>query len=265
MNPRAELISELTRVIASALADERVRRHTNDQLTATDEEERNVARSAAVNYLSRLGPQQSWSSIVSADGPDRGVVEEAIARILGMGRLEPLLEDGEITDIHVRGCAPVWVKRRDGSRVQCPPIVESDAELIELVRRVATRLTRREQRFDAATPELNVQLSDGSRLFAAMDISIRPTMVIRRHRFEFSSLVELCARSMMTPDVAMFLAAAVRARKNIVVAGGTGTGKTTLLRALVNEVPMLDRIVSIEDAYELGLDHFEDLHPNIDA
>ncbi len=265
MNPRAELITELTRVIASALAEDRVRRHTTDQPFATDDEERAIARNAAVNHLGRLGPQKSWSKIVATEGPDRGVVEEAIARILGMGQLEPLLEDDEITDIHVRGCSPVWVKRRDGSRVQCSPIVDSDDELVDLVRRVATRLTRREQRFDAATPELNVQLPDGSRLFAAMDISIRPTMVIRRHRFEFSSLVQLCSRSMMSTEVAMFLAAAVRARKNIVIAGGTGTGKTTLLRALINEVPRLDRIVSIEDAYELGLDHFEDLHPNFDA
>jgi Flp pilus assembly CpaF family ATPase len=123
----------------------------------------------------------------------------------------------------------------------------------------------REQRFDPAHPELNLQLPDGSRLFAAMEISSHPTLVIRRHRFEFSAISQLVERQMMEPEVGSFLAAAVRSRKNIIVAGGTGSGKTTLLRALINEIGPLERIVTIEDAYELGIDHFESAHPDHDA
>jgi Flp pilus assembly CpaF family ATPase len=145
------------------------------------------------------------------------------------------------------------------------PIVETDDELIELVRRAATRLSRQERRFDAGTPELNMQLPDGSRLFATMDVSLRPSLVIRRHRFEISSLKELQLRDMLTPELQDFLAAVVRARRNIVIAGGTGSGKTTLLRALINEIPVFERLVTIEDAYELGLDHFEHLHPDHDS
>ena len=70
---------------------------------------------------------------------------------------------------------------------------------------------------------------------------------------------------MMEPEVGSFLAAAVRSRKNIIVAGGTGSGKTTLLRALINEIGPLERIVTIEDAYELGIDHFQSAHPDHDA
>jgi len=70
---------------------------------------------------------------------------------------------------------------------------------------------------------------------------------------------------MFTEQVGSFLAAAVRARRNIVIAGGTGSGKTTLLRALMNEVPPFERIVTIEDAYELGIDKFTHLHPDHDA
>jgi Flp pilus assembly CpaF family ATPase len=159
----------------------------------------------------------------------------------------------------------VWVKLRNGQRETRDPIVDTDEELVELVRRAATRLSRQERRFDAGTPELNMQLPDGSRLFATMDISLRPSLIIRRHRFEISSLNELRLRGLLTQELQDFLTAAVRARRNFVIAGGTGSGKTTLLRALINEVPPSERLVTIEDAYELGLDHFEHLHPDHDA
>jgi Flp pilus assembly CpaF family ATPase len=159
----------------------------------------------------------------------------------------------------------VWVKLRNGQRETRDPIVDTDEELVELVRRAATRLSRQERRFDAGTPELNMQLPDGSRLFATMDVSLRPSLIIRRHRFEISSLNELRLRGLLTQELQDFLTAAVRARRNFVIAGGTGSGKTTLLRALINEVPPSERLVTIEDAYELGLDHFEHLHPDHDA
>jgi Flp pilus assembly CpaF family ATPase len=123
----------------------------------------------------------------------------------------------------------------------------------------------REQRFDPSHPELNLQLPDGSRLFAAMEVTSHPTLIIRRHRFEISHLGQLVEKGLMTREVSQFLAAAVRSRRNIVIAGGTGSGKTTLLRALMNEVPRLERIVTIEDAFELGIEHFEDAHPDHDA
>ena len=174
-------------------------------------------------------------------------------------------DDPDITDIHIRGCESVWLKRRDGTRVPSPPVADSDDELVQLVRLAATRMGRSERRFDAANPELNLQLPDGSRLFAAMEVSARPSVIIRRHRFELSSLDQLYANGLVDRALSSFLSAAVRARRNIIVAGGTGTGKTTLLRALLNEVPPTERIVTIEDAYELGIERFPDLHPDHDA
>jgi Flp pilus assembly CpaF family ATPase len=154
---------------------------------------------------------------------------------------------------------------RNGDRQEREPIVNSDHELVDLIRRIASRMGHREQRFDPAHPELNLQLPDGSRLFAAMEVSSHPTLIIRRHKFEFSNLSELVTRNMLSVDVARFLSAAVRAKKNIVIAGGTGSGKTTLLRALLNEIPHNERIVTIEDAFELGIEHFEANHPDHDA
>jgi Flp pilus assembly CpaF family ATPase len=257
--------NSVARLIATALADDRVRRHNEDLPAPTVDEERQLARLTAAAALAKTRPLDAWGFDAIPETQDRRVIDEAIAQVLGLGKLEPLLEDDEISDIHVRGNKPVWVKTRNGDRVEHPPIVENDAELVDLIRRIASRMGHREQRFDPAHPELNLQLPDGARLFAAMEISAHPTLVIRRHRFEFSGLAQLVERRMMDPLVARFLASAVRAKKNIIVAGGTGSGKTTLLRALINEIPRLERIVTIEDAYELGLEHFEHAHPDHDA
>jgi pilus assembly protein CpaF len=262
---KSALLQELSRSIATALADDRVLRHKNDEDAPNSEIERDIARTTAAATLTQLrGSSSPLTMFVNAQN-DHEIIDEAIARVLGLGGLEPLLNDDNISDIHIRGNAPVWVKLRDGRREERPPVVESDAELVDLVRKIATRMSRSEQRFDPANPQINLQLPDGSRMFAAMEIAMRPTLIIRRHRFEMSSLLELVQRGMMTMDVGVFLAASVRARRNIIIAGGTGTGKTTLLRALLNEVAREERIVTIEDAYELGLEHFEDQHPDYDA
>ena len=256
-------VSEVARAIAHALADDRVRRHQMDMSPATDEEERLLARQTG-EALFRTSDDE-WGMSSTVDFGERLIIDEAISRVLGLGKLEQLLDDDDISDIHIRGNRSVWVKMRNGERRSSPAIVDTDDELIELIRRIATRMGHREQRFDPSHPELNLQLRDGSRVFAAMDISMHPTLIIRRHRFEFSHLSELVRGKMMTQQTAQFLAAAVRAKFNIIIAGGTGSGKTTLLRALINEIPEHERIVTIEDAFELGLNHFEDAHPDHDA
>ena len=255
-------VADVARAIAHALADDRVRRHQLDLDPATDEEEKVLARQAGESFFRGI---DEWGITSPIDLEQRIIVDEAISQVLGLGKLEHLLDDDDISDIHVRGNRPVWLKMRSGERRMASPIVNSDEELIELIRRIATRMGHREQRFDPSQPELNLQLRDGSRVFAAMDIARHPTLIIRRHRFEFSHLNELVHNKMMTSEVAQFLAAAVRAKFNIIVAGGTGSGKTTLLRALINEIPSYERIVTIEDAFELGLDHFEDAHPDHDS
>ena len=256
---------QLTRAIASALAEERVRRHSVDAENASIDEERSIARNAAFAALTSMRPDDPWGAPLPVDIDDRQVVEEAVSAVLGLGKLEPLLEDDNITDIHVRGNAPVWVKYRDGRREQLAPIVETDTDLVDFIRRIATRMARREMRFDPAHPEVNLQLPDGSRMFAAMDIALRPMFVIRRHKFEFSSLRDLCVSGFLSTETAGFLAACVRARRNIIIAGGTGSGKTTLMRALINEIARDERIVTIEDSYELGVDRFEEIHPDHDC
>jgi Flp pilus assembly CpaF family ATPase len=98
-----------------------------------------------------------------------------------------------------------------------------------------------------------------------MDVSQHPALVIRKHQFHLSSLDELCRHELMDSVIRDFLRAAVISRRNIVVVGGTGSGKTTLMRALMNEISFNERIVTIEDAYELGIERFAQLHPDHDA
>jgi Flp pilus assembly CpaF family ATPase len=183
----AALVAELTQRVRRELAADRLERRNRGQLEPSLQAEIELARDVINEERLRAPDQGAVAFELTLDEFDR-IAESVIASVLGLGRLQPLLEDPEISDIHVRGAAPVWIKRRDGTRVAVEPVVDSDDELIELIRRAATRLVRNEQRFDAANPELNLQLPDGSRLFAAMSVSQHPSLVIRRHRFEISSL-----------------------------------------------------------------------------
>ena len=247
--------------VTTALTQERMK-SLGSTLTRVNDHE------VAVSILSAEILRLRANAAIGGSGTslsDTELTELALEQVFGLGRLQPYLNDETISDIHVRGCAPVWVKRRDGSREMLDPIVDSDQELVELIRHIATRHTPYERRFDSANPELNLQLNDGSRLFATMEVAQRPSLVIRRHGFDISTLDQLLELNFMSSSVAAFLSAAVLARRNIVVAGGTGSGKTTLLRALLNEIPANERLVTIEDAYELGIDRFEDLHPDYDA
>jgi pilus assembly protein CpaF len=185
--------------------------------------------------------------------------------LFGLGGLQPLLEDESIENINVNGADQVWITRADGTKESGPPVAESDAELIETIRTAAARVGLSERRFDVGSPALNLQLADGSRLFAVMAVTARPCVCIRRHRYPKVTLQDLAGLDMLDTPMREFLTACVRARKNLIVCGGTGAGKTTLLRALLNEVPPDERLVTIEDNFELGIDRHPQWHPDVVA
>ena len=202
--------------------------------------------------------------------PDDPLDEQALAQavldaLFGMAGLQSLIDDPDIENIDINGCDRVWVTFADGSKHLMPPIADSDEDVIEMVRAAASRFGLAERRFDLARPEVDLRLPDGSRLSALMAVSRRPAVSIRRHRFAALSLAELVGLGTLDRDVATLLAAAVRARKNIVVSGAMNSGKTTLLRALAAEIPPRERIVTIEQALELGLDADRDRHPDMVA
>jgi pilus assembly protein CpaF len=114
-----------------------------------------------------------------------------------------------------------------------------------------------------ATPLLDLRLQDGSRLSAVMMAGERPSVSIRRNRFPQMFLPTLVELQTIDERVAHFLAAAVRSRMNMMVCGATNSGKTTVLRALANQIPHTERLITVEKALELGLRRHRDLHPNV--
>jgi pilus assembly protein CpaF len=198
---------------------------------------------------------------------EQRVVAEVLDEFFGLAGLQPLLDDPEIETININGHDRVFVKYTGGRRAQLGPVAGSDAELVELVRTLAARASSEERRFDRGSPAVSIQLPGGERLFAVMALTFggRPALSIRRHRFRTVTLGDLSELGTLDIGLRTFLASLVRARRNILIVGGTDVGKTTLLRAMASEIDPLERLVTIEDAFELGLDHDPTAHADVVA
>ncbi len=186
------------------------------------------------------------------------------ADLFGLGGFEDYLFDPTVENIFVNGYDSVLVSRSGAGQPELvPPIVESDVELVELVNRWAARMGRTERRFDMSNPRVDLRLPGGFRLHAIMEVSHRPCITIRCPYHRRVALEDLAQMGTLDSPMLNFLRAAVLARLNIIVSGGTGTGKTTLLRAMLHEVPASERVITIEDTREIGLTDFPEEHPNV--
>ncbi|CAN5839323.1 hypothetical protein BH23ACT1_BH23ACT1_13080 [soil metagenome] len=173
------------------------------------------------------------------------VVGAVTARVQGLGPLDPLLADPEVSEVMVNGPGPVWVERR--GRLERVETNLDTATIERLIERVVGPLGLR---IDRSSPLVDARLPDGSRVNAVVPpLAVDgPCLTIRRFGARRLTLAEVCP-----PGVAELLAWAVRSRANVLVSGGTGAGKTTLLNALGAEIPAGERVVTIEDAAELRL------------
>jgi pilus assembly protein CpaF len=221
---RREVADELTeRMRADEMAD-RPRMSLADQ--------RQFGRQLINRRLELYAKEQLEAGREPLPYEDEAALAQAIHDALfGLGSLQRLLDDHSIENIDANGHADVWVTRADGSKHRAPPIAESDEELIDTLRMTAARVGLTERRFDNGSPSLNLQLPDGSRLFAVMAVTSRPCVAIRRHRFPKVFLDDLARLGSIDLALREFLSAAVRARKNFIVCGGVDAGKTTLMRA----------------------------------
>jgi pilus assembly protein CpaF len=179
------------------------------------------------------------------------VVREVLNETLGLGPLEPLLSDSEINDILVNGAHDVWVDR-DGMLEATEIRFKDDNHLLHVINRIVARIGRR---VDESSPIVDARLPDGSRVNAiipplALD---GPTLSIRRFRAIPFAVEDLLGRGALSEEMVQFLSAAVDARLNILISGGTSAGKTTLLNVLSRYISDRERIVTIEDTAELRL------------
>ena len=189
---------------------------------------------------------------VEAPLADPEVAIAAADSLLGMGPLQPLIDDQQISDILVNAPDEVWVER-DGRLSRAPGVrFESSAQMLAAVERFIAPLGLR---LDRASPAVDARLPDGSRLHAIVPpVSIDgPVIAVRRFTQAVASLDELVEAGSVDAAGATVLHDAVTERRNVLVSGGTGSGKTTLLNVLSHEIPEHERVVTVEDAAELRL------------
>jgi pilus assembly protein CpaF len=193
---------------------------------------------------------------------------EILHETLGLGPLEPLLHDMDISDILVNGPGSVYIEKF-GKLEKTNTVFRNDAHLMQIIDRIISKVGRR---IDEASPYVDARLPDGSRVNAIIPpIALDgPAISIRRFGKEYLKMSDLLSLGSLSPQAAEVLQGAVKSRVNIIISGGTGSGKTTLLNVLSESIPSRERVVTIEDSAELHLkqDHvvrLETRPPNIEG
>jgi pilus assembly protein CpaF len=194
--------------------------------------------------------------------------EQIVAEIIGFGPLQPLLEDETTTEIMVNGAKNIYIERA-GKIHRVPTTFESDDHVLRIIERIVAPLGRR---IDESSPYVDARLPDGSRVNAVIaPISlVGPVLTIRKFAKNPITLDQLVQYGTITQEALQFLKACVESRLNIIISGGTGSGKTTFLNILSSFIPADERIVTIENAAELQLrqEHvvtMESRPPNIEG
>ncbi len=267
--------AEESRVRMAPLPQERdafetIKKRVQERLLSELDPRLDLSRTAEV----RQQVQEVFNAILEAEKivlsrAERLRLFEAIAaEILGYGPIEPLLRDDTITEIMVNGPKQVYIER-GGKLYKTDVTFENDDHVMRIIDRIVSPIGRR---VDESTPYVDARLPDGSRVNIIIPpISlIGPVITIRKFSRDPFTVDDLIRFGTMTPEIAKFLEACVKARLNIIVSGGTGSGKTTTLNVLSSFIPEDERIITIENAAELQLhqEHvvtLESRPPNIEG
>lgn len=261
----SQLVAALRSQVATALAS-----HANGgRLTVT--QRRELAERYAGQALDALAQQ----ALAGGRTPMSAAAEARIARavsdhLTGAAGLQQLLDDPLVENIDANSCDLVFVRYTDGRLEQADPIADSDEAMIELIRTLASEAAfgddtaglGEERAFDRHNQQLDLRLRGGARLCAVMSVSRRPGLSIRKPTLLRADLEDLTARGALDEPLCQVLQAAMRAKFNLIVAGGTNTGKTTFARAAARAILPHERLITIEDAYELELFDLAS-HPNV--
>src|SRR6187455_1957656 len=198
----------------------------------------------------------------------RQLVREITDDILGYGPLEPFLRDDSVTEVMVNGAERIYIERAGKIELSDSTFVD-DAHLLRIIDKIVSQVGRR---VDEASPMVDARLPDGSRVNAIIPpLALRgPTLTIRKFARDPYTMNDLISFGSISPKAAQFLASCVKGKLNILISGGTGTGKTTTLNAMSAFIPNDERILTIEDAAELQLQQehvitLESRPPNIEG
>ena len=221
-----------------------------DLTKAKDEDSKQELKHKTQIVVSRLVDKRGQNFSRQERGE---VIKQVLAEALGLGPLEDLLKDSNVTEIMVNGCDQIFCERN--GKLQASPIAfTSNQQLRNVIERIVTPLGRR---IDEKTPYVDARLSDGSRVNAVIEpLSIDgPSVTIRKFPQDRMTIDDYVNRfGSMTSSMAEFFKICVEQGLNIIISGGTGSGKTTLLNVLSGFIPVNERIITVEDAAELQLE-----------
>jgi len=196
--------------------------------------------------------QVVWREQTELGSLDRDrLIDDLLDALLGLGPLERLLRQSNVTEILVNGPREVYVER-NGQLEESTVTFRDDDHLLQIIERIVARVGRR---IDDTSPMVDARLPDGSRVNAIIPpLALKgPCLSIRRFGTRPLALADLLHHQALTEEMAEFLESAIKARLNVIVSGGTGSGKTTLLNVLSSFIPPRERIITLEDAAELRL------------
>ncbi|WP_311213667.1 MULTISPECIES: CpaF family protein [unclassified Arthrobacter] len=257
--PAVDALAGLKQRAASALF-ERIGNRMGD--TSSSEED---LRSFAVDELSAVIDEEQ---VPLSPEERRRLIREISDEVMGYGPLQRLLEDPSVTEVMVNRFDQIYVERH-GHLAITELQFSSDDHLRKVIERIVSKVGRR---IDESSPLVDARLEDGSRVNAIIPpLAVNgPSLTIRKFSHVPLTVRNLIDWESMSQEMAELLSACVRARLNVIVSGGTGTGKTTLLNVLSSFIPESDRIVTIEDAVELQLQQqhvvrLESRPPNIEG
>jgi Flp pilus assembly CpaF family ATPase len=229
---------------------------------ADDETIQREREQLAVEMVARYADVMRRGGTPMTSDDEKVLLATVRADMVGLGRLQKMLTDPTIEEVHILGCDRVRITRRDGRVELGDPIANSDDEMVEVLQMLARRAGATERSLSTSRPILDLQLPGGERLAATYQVSHRPYAVIRQHNTLDVTLDDIAGGvpgldEMIDPLMRDFLRASVAAGLNIMVAGRAGAGKTTTLRALASEIPADEPFIILEESRELGFHRSE--------
>ncbi|MEY2515711.1 MAG: pilus assembly protein CpaF [bacterium] len=253
-DPMAELLAR----VHTALIEE-----LGPQLLSTDTEPEELRDRVRADIRSRLSTERGLSV-----AERESLLEDLTDDVLGHGPIERLLADDTITEIMINGPGEVWIERA-GRITRSSVRFADDEHLRRIINKIVNQVGRR---VDESSPMVDARLPDGSRVNAVLPpVSLSgPLVTIRKFGRDRLSMADMVRLGTITDDAVEFLDACLEAKLNVLISGGTGSGKTTMLNALSASIPGSERIVTIEDAAELKLSQIHVLRlearpPNIEG